>query len=106
MTQIDVLFNTIEDHHMRLRLTCINNVYTHMCTLTISMCKYSQTLVKNFPQRWLGGLVPSATGEMSGASVPLFFFILQEVGRPVSRHPSPIHHLQGHISAGVVHAAQ
>lgn len=55
---------------------------------------------------------PSATGDTergeatSGAGVSLLFFVLQEVGRPVSRHPPPIHHLQGRVSTGVVHAAQ
>lgn len=55
----------------------------------------------------------SATGDAdregkttSGAAVPLLLFILQEVGRPVSRHPPPIYRLQGGVPAGVVHAAQ
>ena len=54
----------------------------------------------------------SATGDAvrsepaSGAGVSLLFFVLQEVGRPVSRHPSRIYHLKGRVPTGVVHAAQ
>lgn len=42
----------------------------------------------------------------SGTGGSLLFFILQEVGWLVPCHPSPIHHLEGRVSTGVVHAAQ
>lgn len=45
-------------------------------------------------------------GLRSGARGPLLFLVLQQVGRPVARHPSPVHHLQGGVATGVVHAAQ
>lgn len=42
----------------------------------------------------------------SGARVPLLFLVLQQVGRPIARHASAVHHLQGGVPTGVVHAAQ
>lgn len=42
----------------------------------------------------------------SGARVPLLFLVLQQVGRPVARHAPAVHHLQGDVPTGVVHAAQ
>lgn len=45
-------------------------------------------------------------GGASVARVALLFLVLQQVGRPVARHPSAVHHLQGRVSTGVVHAAQ
>lgn len=45
-------------------------------------------------------------GLRSGARGPLLFLVLQQVGRPVARHPSAVHHLQGGVPTGVVHATQ
>lgn len=42
----------------------------------------------------------------SGTRVSLVLFILQEVGRLVSFHPSAVDYLEGRVSTGVVHAAQ
>lgn len=42
----------------------------------------------------------------SGTRVPLLFLVLQQVGRPIARHASAVHHLQGGVPTGVVHAAQ
>lgn len=45
-------------------------------------------------------------GLRSGTRGPLVFLVLQQVGRPVARHPSAVHHLQGGVPTGVVHATQ
>lgn len=42
----------------------------------------------------------------SGARVPLLILVFQQVGRPIARHTSAVHYLQGDVPTGVVHAAQ
>lgn len=53
-----------------------------------------------------GGVTQKQSRLRSGARVPLLFLVLQQVGRPIARHASAVHHLQGGVPTGVVHAAQ
>lgn len=52
------------------------------------------------------GNLPPGEVTSSSAGVPLLFLILQEVGWLVTRHPPRVHHLQGRVTTGVVHAPQ